>query len=282
MKQVLPAVVIAIALLAAAPEGAWAIKPGNELNPNGFLNGPHYNLNIHGKKPNFTCPDQEYDFEGNPVYGNSVFIPLDGRGIRIMMQSGKKGGRADAITALQVIDPCARAFDGSDVVIQIPPGEYRVFGRALATPTDEPSLTTVPSLERYEDSNGTSYFYMGTLTESGFSTPTQTFTRKKGQSKAIEISGLFRWTGSACYLDSADCLDAGNCIPTTLCCVSDGMDGYESCGYGGDTCATELLEGYCSDYTNAWIFSIADFVDYLWSADNEGLKLLQVRFYLEN
>jgi hypothetical protein len=125
---------------------------------------------------------------------------------------------------------------------------------------------------------------MGTLTGSGFSTPTQTFTRKNGKSKAVEISGLFKWTGSVCYLDPTDCPDTTNCIltDTALCCVSDGLGGYESCGYGGDTCADVLLTGYCSDYTNEWIFNIADFVDYLWAADNYGLRLLQVRFYPVN
>jgi len=285
MKKSLPAFVIALALAAPVPDAAWAIKPGEEFNPNGFLSGAHYNLNIHGKKPNFTCPAQEYDSEGNPVYGNSVFIPLDGKGTRIMMQSGKKGGKADAITSLQAIDPCARAFDNSDVVIQIPPGEYRVFGRALATPTGEPSLATVPSLERYEDSSGTSYFYMGTLASNGsFTKPTQSFTRKKGKSKAAEISELFKWTGSVCYLDPADCPDDGNCVltETALCCELDTASGDESCGYGGDTCADVMRTGYCSEYINKWIFNIAEFVDYLWTAENEGLKLLQVRFYPVN
>jgi hypothetical protein len=285
MKKSLPALVIAMALAALVPDTAWAIKPGEEFNPNGFLNGAHYNLNIHGKKPNFTCPEQEYDSEGNPIYGNSVFIPVNGSSTRIMMQSGKKGGKADSISSLQAIDPCAKAFDNSDVVIQIPPGEYRVFGRALATPTGEPYLETVPSLERHEDSSGTSYFYMGTLASNGyFTTPTQTFTRRKGKSKAAEISGLFKWTGSVCYLDPADCPDTSNCAPTetALCCVPDAEGGYESCGYGADTCEGVLLAGYCSDYSSAWIFNIAEFVDYLWTADNEGLKLLQVRFYPVN
>jgi hypothetical protein len=35
----------------------------------------------------------------------------------------------------------------------------------------------------------------------------------------------------------------------------------------------------CRSYTNYWVFNIADFVEYLWQLDNNGLKLLQVRFY---
>ena len=71
-------------------------------------------------------------------------------------------------------------------------------------------------------------------------------------------------------------------METTLCCVPDALGGYEFCGYGGATCADEMVTGYCSDYTNEWIFNVAEFVDYLWTAENEGLKLLQVRFYPVN
>jgi hypothetical protein len=279
MKRVVLVAVIATALVLPAPQGAWAIKPGEEFNPNGFLNGPHYNLNIHGKKPTFSCPEQEYDADGNPVYGKSVFIPIDGKGTRIMMQSGKKGGKAEAITDLQAIDPCAKPFDGDDVLIQLPPGEYRVFGRALATPGG--SLTTVPSLEGYEDSNGTYYFYMGTLFGDGsFASGSETFIRKRGKSKAAEITGLFLFSGTVCYLDPADCPAPDNCSGTaeTLCCTPIGGP-YESCGYGGLGCEGDLITGYCSYYDDEWVFNIAEFVDYLWSADNYGLKLLQVRFY---
>ena len=89
---------------------AYATKPGEEVNPNGFPSGPHYNLNIHGKKAEFTCPEQKYYMEISacpggvcgeyevgqlvetcpdgftcsetsvPIYGNSIFIPENGAG----------------------------------------------------------------------------------------------------------------------------------------------------------------------------------------------------------
>jgi hypothetical protein len=37
----------------------------------------HSNLNILGKKDGFAC-EQQYDDQGNPVYGNVVFVPLNG------------------------------------------------------------------------------------------------------------------------------------------------------------------------------------------------------------
>ena len=38
---------------------------------------------------------------------------------------------------------------------------------------------------------------------------------------------------------------------------------------------------YCVDYESdpTWVFDIAEFVEYLWTTDNKGTKLLQVRFY---
>ena len=36
---------------------------------------------------------------------------------------------------------------------------------------------------------------------------------------------------------------------------------------------------FCKSFAAEWVFSIADFVRYLWGAENRGLKLLQVRFY---
>jgi hypothetical protein len=36
---------------------------------------------------------------------------------------------------------------------------------------------------------------------------------------------------------------------------------------------------YCNEYVDEWVFNIGDFVEYLWNLDNNGVKLLQVRFY---
>ena len=99
-------IVFIIAFLAAP---VLATKPGEDVNPNGFPSGEHYNLNIHGKKAEFTCPEQEYYLEVTvacegheigdlveecpescscgptnfPIYGNSIFVPEDGQGIKI-------------------------------------------------------------------------------------------------------------------------------------------------------------------------------------------------------
>ena len=82
-------------------------------------------------------------------YSGSLFIPEANaqEEIKILMESGKKGGRgnknAALINVLQVKDPCTADFDGDEAVIQLPPceGGYDVYVRALAKPTGDPSLT---------------------------------------------------------------------------------------------------------------------------------------------
>ena len=68
---------------------AWTSALSVSETGNGAPSGAHYNLNIIGKKDGFTCPEQEYDEFGDPIYGNVVFVPEDGEGIQILMESGR-------------------------------------------------------------------------------------------------------------------------------------------------------------------------------------------------
>ena len=293
MKKMFKISFIVIAIVMFAAVSAMAIKPGEEVNPNGYPSGPHYNLNIIGKKALFNCPDQEYDEYGDPIYGNVVFVPENGNGIQILMQSGK-GKKAAAISDLQVIDPCSSAFDGDAAVLQLPKNEagYRVYARALAKPTDEPDIEIVPRLIAVEDEAGNDLIYLGLVTDNGFETPFASFTRKKGKSKAINITGLFEWSGDVCYLDPVGyCDPIETCTEQLLCCVPGDYDGdgfidegyYDSCELKevDVDCPvdSELVFSYCREYTAEWVFNIGDFVTYLWDTDNNGVKLLQVRFY---
>jgi hypothetical protein len=254
---------------------------------NGFPSGDHYNLNIIGKKDGFSGCTLEPD----PVtllYGNVVFVPEWGEG-DIWLQSGKVGGKASAITTLQVLDNCVSAFDTTKAVVQIPPNQngYRVYARALAKPTDDPYMTITSSLLMVEDEVGTPLLFLGTVTSNGFVSATGvTFTRSKGQSKAVPISEMFEWTGYVCYVTSFDPDGEGTFYSLTPMCgidTSNPIDGIvdqialpvdHACGEG------TLMDLYCHHYDSpTWVFNIADFVTYLWSTDNNGLKLLQVRFY---
>ncbi len=254
-----------------------------QVNPNGFPSGPHYNLNIIGKKDGFTCPAPVLDENNNPVYGNVIFVPENGENIDIWMQSGK-GAKAALIPELQVTDPCTSAIDGNAAILQLPKNDlgYFVYARALAKPTDNPDMTITPGLVMVQDESGTDLIYLGLVTSVGFQTTSQPFTRAKGQSKALDITGLFEWTGDVCYLTTAYC--DSSCTSQTVCCTDADLNGiYESC----TPMPAELIcpspsvpvSTYCRSYEDAWVFNIADFVTYLWSLDNNGVKLLQVRFY---
>ena len=317
MRQLFKISAFLIAATFIMTGSALATKLGQDVNPNGFPSGPHYNLNIHGKKAEFKCPEQEYylqiiecpdgtcgvynlnelvkdcpygytcELTNTPIYGNSIFIPEDGEGIEVYMQSGKvgsKGKKAEALpqNELWAIDPCA-GFDGDGAVIQLPPGEYDVYARALAKPTDNPDMTVSPKLIAVEDESGNDLIWLGLVTDNGFATPDVTFTRNKGKSKAINITGLFEWTGDVCYLTPDGYCDDGTCSEKALCCVDNDGDGiYDECEEKvEELCPEGLVDvtAYCRSYTDKWVFNIADFVTYLWNTDNNGLKLLQVRFY---
>ncbi len=254
-------------------------KPDKEVNPNGFPSGHHYNWNIIGKKANFTCPEQATDEFGNLVYGNVVFVPELGNNIEILMQSGK-GKRAANITELQVIDWCTKTFDGDAAVLQLPKNDqgYRVYARALAKPTDNPYLEIVPELIAVEDESGNDLIYLGLVTSNGFTSPYGSYTRKKGKSKATNITGLFEWSGEVCYLNEDYCNPLNECLQK--CCTDADGDGVFECAIKvEDFCATGTTTAFCKSYEKEWVFNIGDFVTFLWATDNHGVKLLQVRFY---
>ena len=97
---------------------------GNQTiqRPNGFPAGPHFNLNIHGKKAGYQC--------NNTSGGGSVFVPEYGPAT-IQYVSNKKS----SVENLTVLDPCA-GFDGDPALVQLPKAAegYYVFGRILGKP----------------------------------------------------------------------------------------------------------------------------------------------------
>jgi hypothetical protein len=297
---------------------AFAVKPGNDVNPNGFPSGAHYNLNIIGKKAEFQCPEQEYylvitevsidsshlagelvktcpdendiacEPTNTPIYGNVIFVPESGTDIEILMQSGSgKGSKTSTITELQVIDPCTGFPGEGAATLQLPPNAngYDVYARALAKPTDNPYMVISPALIAVEDENENDLMYLGLVTDRGFVTSsTDPLVRTKGKSTAVPITGLFLWSGSIMYFDNYYCLEEDNCVEAQKCCIDEDQNGtYDECvapteGLCPDE-TYELLTVYEVEYTEEWVFNIGDFVTYLWNLENNGLKLLQVRFY---
>jgi hypothetical protein len=273
-------VMVASVFMAAS---ALAEKPEEVMgNSNGFPSGEHFNLNIIGKKDGFNPQEGQTDGTTDS-YGNVVFVPENGEGA-IYMESGK-GKKFEEVLQLRVLDNWAGDTDGAR--LQLPKNEagYRVYARALGKPGDLTSIGLTPGLGLVQDENGDNLYYLGWVTDSHFETENQVFERRKGKSKAIDISPLFKWSGEICYFFEED--PGEGYSPTEICCIrTDTATGqclsYEFLPEGSTLCPGGLLpiEVYCKQYTEVpWIFNIAAFVEYLWTTDNKGTKLLSVRFY---
>ncbi len=278
---------------------AAAGDPGN-----GFLSGPHYNLNIIGKKADFACPPAIDPSTG--LYGNVIFAPeyTGDSYYKILMKSGRKATYTD----MKAVDNCA-FLEGDETVgqavIELPKSDlgYYVFGRVLAKPGKDTEQRTItifdPTLASVQDEFGNDLVYLGLVTTSGFESVTQPFTRTPGKSKAVDITGLFMWKGEICYLTQPD----PSALPTTktLCAQDANSDGVaDDTDLNGIpdvlqplptdtlTCPTGFvqvtLNVYCVSYAEEdaaaqWVFNIGDLVDYFWQLTDQGVKLLQVRFY---
>lgn len=123
------AIAVALTLSLAAVSTVSAGKPAKVVEwSNGFPSGPHFNLNIHGKKPDYTCDSEPG--------GGSVFVPeydslvpdYDSSEIQIIQN------KKSSISELTVHDKCAEAFDGDAIQVQLPKGHYQVYARILAKP----------------------------------------------------------------------------------------------------------------------------------------------------
>jgi hypothetical protein len=259
IKSSLIATVISVFALTA-----HAAKPVNNQGVpfgNGFPSGKHFNLNIIGKKDNFSCPAPDIDPEtGIQTYGNVVFIPRNQGNdpITILMESGKKGpkGAQNAVN-LEVTDWCSESFadfnqnKGDSAVLRLPKNDngYGVYARITGKPGEdgEPKATIAPELFYVEDEAGNELILLGLVDRDGTATfssdgmtltrtSTDTSTKGKGVQKATNVTALFEWTGEVCYVQEDSylyCLDDfGNntCTSLDLCCVDKEADGiHERC-----------------------------------------------------
>ena len=320
MKRRIVLVVTALSLVAllVGASVAMAAKPphageGNQLipRPNGFPAGPHYNLNIHGKKIGFACNDTPG--------GGSVFVPEYGPAT-IQYVSNKKS----SVTELTVLDPCA-GFDGDPALVQLPKAAegYYVFGRILGKPNNSSNDGDASSVILYPNvviqaCNDTGYntTAFGNLTACdnsllalGFIVHDQLYvaenetyvrfdplvTKGKGKSKATDITALFTYVGWIVHPDldvwpvgdpdgqitQEDVpADAYNAIPATQPYDSDGnsvIDVEEWLTYQSEQ--EPPMAWYFAPEDKMWIFNIADLVVTEQGLVNDGTKLLQIRFY---
>jgi hypothetical protein len=303
-------------VIAAKPSHAGE---GNQLipRPNGFPAGPHYNLNIHGKKVGFACNDTPG--------GGSVFVDEYGPA-KIQYVSNKKG----SLTELMVLDPCA--VNNGTAKVQLPyeaEGCY-VFGRILGKPNNSSNNGDASSVILYPNvvmqacndtgdpgfGNWTScnpLLALGLIVQNQvYVAENETYvrfepgvTKGKGKSKATDITALFTYVGWVVHSDLDignstsgwcgnvtdpepdgqinDCdvpTDAYNTIPGTQPYDSDAnlfIDLEEWLAYNADL--DPPMAWYFSEGDGMWIFNIADLVVTEQGLVNDGTKLLQIRFY---
>jgi hypothetical protein len=138
---------------------------------NGYPSGPHFNLNIHGKKDGFKCPDPTYyeqvevDVFDDPFdeiyggelvkscpdgytcsptnlqyFGNVINLPRDGSDVQIYVESGRKGPKSSPNTVtLEVTDWCTKPFDSDAASFRLPANAdgYAVFSRVTGRPVED-------------------------------------------------------------------------------------------------------------------------------------------------
>jgi hypothetical protein len=158
------AIATAIILLAATgtfgfspPEDAFAKKPGSDSEgpqfwSNGFPSGPHWNLNIHGKKIHTGVEQQPGcdNTDGSGPFGKSVFLPLNTtQAIEEFPEYGPEGtdtidqinfvsSKRSSLLDLKVLDPCGAPFGNvtegniDEILVQYPTDmEAQVYWRIL-------------------------------------------------------------------------------------------------------------------------------------------------------
>lgn len=285
MKKHPMGLTLAMSLMFLAAVPASAVKPGKSVNPNGFPSGTHHSLNLIGKKAGFTCPAaEEHDLSDR----NVIFVPENGREIKIYMQSGN-GKQFEDIDQLQVTDWCAS--DGG-ATLQLPKHDagYGVYIRAVAAhnndPENDPYIGNIMAqISMAQDESGSQLIYLGEIEGGRIKTYDGRIVRHKGNSRAVEITDMFLFAGSICTIYSETEMTAN------LCCFGKNAIGlYDYCLDADEMGGCEDLRdglgvpvyGDCVEFTEndrMWMFNLEEIVNLLWQFDNNGVKTTQIRFY---
>ena len=263
------------------------------------LQGEHYTLNIHGKKTDFNKSDCTVNLSVTSS-SNNIFVPSysaqsDAKNQIVMTSGNAKGKWASTGPVYSVTDACTAPFDGDAAELILPPNDkgYYVTARVLGKPTNHPELSLEGSLLMVQDENGNDLLVLGLVDSNGFQTPAGTYTRTAGKVRALDISGLFEWSGSVCYFNTTNyCYDAAGqytCTNRNTCCEDTNADGvFDVCADpvvnpldGTESCTAGVLTAVgCRDYVNKWVFNIGDLVKYMWDVYTDGnFKLANIRFY---
>ena len=244
MKKIFGILLVVVLVATILPSAVFAKSPKTEFD----LNGPHYNLNLLGKRDGWN--DKEVS---NPDR-HTMFVPMDTTNWQINLKSGPAGnkvvnhGNVTAnVTSLPgfaiymtqsssddfaVID--GSAFDGDPCELELADGEYRVVVAVKAKPVA--NCPVIDGWAQVFDEYGYLYYYLnlGTVTV---------------KRKWVDATDLF-------FIDNDEINNAVTGLPTVSgqVWIFDYLAALEASPQYSDTA-------------------------YFWQLQNNGSKLIQVRFY---
>ncbi len=244
MKKIFAILLVVVLVATTVPSVVFAKSPKTEFN----LNGPHYNLNLLGKRDGWN------DKEVSNPQRHTMFVPLDTSGWNITLQLPNKVVNhydpvADNVTSLPgfgifmtqgdgddfaVTD--GTAFDGDPCDLELPNGgrTYMVVVAAKAKP-----VANAPTIDGwaqvYNETGGLWYYLnLGTVTVNR---------------RWVDATDLF-------FIDNAE--------------IRHGVTGLPE--VEGEVWIFDYLDYLCS------LPELSDCA-YFWQLQNHGSKLIQVRFY---
>ena len=245
-KKIFAILLVVVLVATIVPSVVFAKSPKTQFD----LNGPHYNLNLLGKRDGWN--DKEVS---NPDR-HTMFVPMDTSGWNITLELPNKvvnhGNVSTNVSSLPgfgifmtqsdsddfaVID--GTAFDGTPCVLELADGKYWVVIAAKAKPVANPPV--IDGWAQVYDEYGFLYYYLnlGTVSVSR---------------KWVDATDLF-------FIDTEE-------------------------ASGGITGLPDPVNG--NGGLGMWIFDYLKYLEemdqysdtaYFWQLQNHGSKLIQVRFY---
>ncbi len=299
----------ALPVMAAKPDGKNGTKDVIAMS-NGFPSGPHFNLNIHGKDPStFTVPD--------PPYGGSIFVSeYSVVKETIQYESGKRAS-VEVLTVTDPVTQ-AFDTTPAVVQLPYEPQGFYVFARILGKPQNGKKDSNggksniilksnkLVDLQNFVEGDvgevaiglitKDSVYYAGDEVFYRFDEPAA---KGKGKSKARDITNLFLYTGWVInpildiYPPATDTTPAGDGVIDDDDVPSNAWNlasTFDDVGNGGNEDGIIQIDEWLAYnaalptplawyFTQEWIFNIADLVITEQGLENDGTKLLQLRFY---
>ncbi len=110
-------------------------------------------------------------------------------------------------------------------------------------------------------------------------------TKRKEKSKAIEITDLFIWSGVVCDASLDTNLDGQLTLDDFIDLTEDDIANAGVVVDGNTMIEPAEFQAYlatldeCTEFTDEWVFNVADIVLYGFTYENNGSSLTQIRFY---